>query len=601
MLTILLSSSVSEAQQRTVETELIAVAGGWHPWYQLKADPEDASNLIICGTRRDVRENAFLGFVYASSDGGRTWSRALEDRNSAWVTEQSCAFGSGHKAYFVSEAANVIDGEPQRQGTTRLFVSSDAGQHWTETLHTGWADWSSSAVSRVTGNLLTFFNYADTGDQTKNWGSSIGLIVFSPDGKGVSGPFADRRMKKLAYHIATPSDALALSDGTVIALYMGTKDAPSGQVMDLGVVRVEPSPSPSPTFSVIASSDPQSKKGCLHDHSFAYDEERKRLFAVYGEDIGNACRLMLTTSLDGGKTWSRGVPVTLPQGENGKWWFFPSIAVGADGNLGLLWTHIARGGPASGKWFFSTVAASGLAEPPVELYAERWTTGVINDALWSQFYEPGSYQPESDSLAPTVALQIRTVAGRVWRSSESLLASGNRLHAVFLVLEKDHDELFSVLLRSSTGEAKTKDPSPSPSSPDVDVTNQVKLLYGGPQSFDNKTGILSLGVRLANRGDTPILTPIRLQVKTVGSKVGKVTILNADNGLDGPGAIWDLSQSVAGDQILPDATTHFTFTLLFHIDLEDHGSDYGLDLLDLSAKVLACADVPCAVLAGSKR
>src|SRR5882757_8695972 len=125
-----------------------SVADGWHPLYQIKAGPECAQNLIVCGAKWDAATNAPFGFVYASSDEGATWHSVLEDKNSAWVTEHSCSYGPNHRAYFISGASRVIDGVPHHElGTTRLFVSSDSGWHWVETIKTGWADYSTSAVS----------------------------------------------------------------------------------------------------------------------------------------------------------------------------------------------------------------------------------------------------------------------------------------------------------------------------------------------------------------------------------------------------------------------------------------------------------------------
>ena len=121
-------------------------------WYEVKADPENGDNLIVCGAARNAQDNAYYGVVYSSRDGGRSWRRALADKSSTWVSEQSCAFGRHHVAYFVSEASKVTDGQLHHSlGTTRIFVSSDAGETWAETAQTGWADYSSSVVARPPG------------------------------------------------------------------------------------------------------------------------------------------------------------------------------------------------------------------------------------------------------------------------------------------------------------------------------------------------------------------------------------------------------------------------------------------------------------------
>jgi hypothetical protein len=90
------------------DTAITPPPGAHLNWYEMKADPENAQNLIVCGAMRDAKENAYVGVLYYSHDGGENWKVGLEDRNSSWVSEQSCAFGSRHHAYFISEASNVI-------------------------------------------------------------------------------------------------------------------------------------------------------------------------------------------------------------------------------------------------------------------------------------------------------------------------------------------------------------------------------------------------------------------------------------------------------------------------------------------------------------
>jgi len=124
---------------------------------------------------------------------------------------------------------------------------------------------------------------------------------------------------------------------------------------------------------------------------------------------------------------------------------------------------------------------------------------------------------------------------------------------------------------------------------DQDVTKQVVLLYGRSQSFDNATGVLSIDLLLGNRGDKPIRPPIRLEVTRVSSGVGRVTILNANNGLTGEGTIWDVSPSVTGDQIPPGANTYNTFRLSFRIELRPGGIPT-YSLLNLNVRVLANTD-----------
>jgi hypothetical protein len=574
---ILPAKGATVAEQLRVHDDM-TVAMGWHPWYEIKRDLEDSNNLIICGSRWDAGQNTLQGFVYASFDGGSSWKKVFEDKNSGWVSEQSCAFGAKHKAYFVSEASKVVDGEPSHhQGTTRIFTSADAGRHWAETAHCAWADWSTSAASSLTGNLFTFFNDSDTADQSKNWGSSVGLLEVSPDGRSISGPFVAPAMRELNYQGVFPSNAVVLRDRTVIALYFGFRGSQSSKEFDVGVERVDPSPVPSPSFTLIASS-PAGKCLGLADYSLSYNDKSNRLFVVYHDRIGDGCPLVLTTSDDNGKTWTKAISITGSKGEYVPM-FHPSIAAQDDGQLGLLWEGETK------KWLFARAKNAVLTGAPVEVLDEGKGRGVTTDSLLTVFYHPGGYVPEEFGLEPSVGLSVRTTPGRIWRSS-GLVLSGDQFHAAFVAVEGNGNILRAATISPAASGAQVSDTAVSGSGSQAIVTSQVKLLYGRAQSFDNASGILSLEVRIANRGDRPLRTPILLEVKSVSSKVGKVRILNADNGLPGAGAVWDLSRIVAGDQVIPGATTYSTFTLLFHIDLEHPGIVVTNDLLSLAARIV---------------
>jgi len=570
----LAAAPFAHAQRAQIESK-ITVGRGWHPWYEVKVDPDNALNLILCGSRWDAALNALYAFVYASSDGGKSWRVALEDRNSTWVAETSCAFGSGDTAYFIAEASKVIDGVTHHHlGSTRLFISADGGQQWVEAFKTAWADYSTSAVSAVSGNLFTFYNNSGTRDVDRNWGSTIGLLKFSPDGKTVSGPFVDATMRERNYLGVFPSHAVALSDGTVAALFFGARDTQNGREYDLGLERAGLSPSSSPIFSVIAST-----KKCLNldGSSLTYDARREDLLVAYGEETEGACRIVLAVSRDSGKTW---VKKLLPSNGGA----FPggvdhvSLAQQQDGSLGLLWED-------SGNWHFAVVTDSGAAEPPIELASRPKDVSISNDSLMTVAYEPGDVPPESSGAEATVSLNVRAMTGVVWRSS-GLIASRDAFYAFSPNVLKGGEGLLLTVLSPTARHEQAGNQSGVQDPLDEDVTKQIVLLYGRAQSFNKATGTLSIDLRLGNRGDTPIWTPIRLKVKQISSRVGKVSILNADNGLSGSGAMWDVSRIVVGDQIPPGATTYNTFRLSFHIELAD-GAIPTYNLLDTSISVLA--------------
>jgi len=128
---------------------------------------------------------------------------------------------------------------------------------------------------------------------------------------------------------------------------------------------------------------------------------------------------------------------------------------------------------------------------------------------------------------------------------------GMRLYAAALGFE-------SAISNSEAEASQAKNASSS------DITSQTALLYDR-QNFDNASSELQLCLRLKNNGDLPIRTPLKLEAVEVRSAVGTASVTNATNRLPGVGAVWDISDSVAGDRI-PAAGKSDPFCLAFHIN-----------------------------------
>jgi hypothetical protein len=580
-----LSSGKSGALPLALESKR-AIAGGWYPWYELKTDPENADNLIVCGTKWDARQNAPFGFVYTSSNGGVTWTTALEDRSSAWVSEQSCAFGRDHKAYFISEASKVIDGVPHHQlGSTRLFISRDDAHRWKESLRTGWADYSTSAVSSSSGRLYTFFNFPNTRDPARTWGNTIGLLVFSADGDHVEGPFYDRAMRNLAYSGAYPSDAVALKSGAIVALYYGRRRTSEGWEGNLGIIRAGPSPEPSLQSIIIYRSRSGADENCFRftDQSLAYDARHNRLFLVYLAGCKTARHIMLTSSADEGKSWTRSVPLSNPQSPNASA-YSPSLAVLSGGTLGLLWQE----GLSSGRWLFSYIRGSELAWPPIELSRALAEYEPSSDSLWTWVYQPSGPQDwgPNTPLSSSATLVVRDESNDIWRAS-GLVATNRNFLAVWPTENSSGMQLkFAVL--GSRGSIVKKRTAARDDSTQHDVTKDTLVLYGGAQSYDPGSRTVRVFVTIANRGNRPIENPITLEAVKVTSPLGTVRITNATNRLPGAGAMWDISSSVTGGAIPPGARSN-PFCLSFHLKFRsgDLSASSGRDLVSLKFKVLA--------------
>ncbi len=587
LVVILLASAVFLAAQGLTAGAATAIRDGWHPWYEIKVDPDNSRSLIICGTKWDAAENAPFGFVYASSDGGATWQTALEDRASNWVTEQSCAFGSNHKAYFISEASKVTDGRVQHElGTTRLFVSNDSGAHWEEAIKTGWADYSTSAASFLSGRLFTFFNYWNTADQNKNWGSSIGLLVFSPNGKEVTGPVFDPKMQSRDYRGIFPSHAIALKSGAVVALYYGLNRF--AEVSDLGIIRADGRTQPLLESTIISRRTADSSRNCdtLRDNSLTYDSEHNRLFVVYSTGCEDRSEMMLTSSDDEGKTWAKSTVLLGLQNPSERG-YSPSLIVCRGGILGLLWEEGAE--RRSGRWLFSYIRDGRLDGSPFELARGSEKYEVSNDSLMTTVIQSNDTEGRNpyDPIGHDIALSVRSQLNAAWRVS-GLTAVDNSILAIWSFGGSEGMHLYEKVLGPRGSISKADMSIDGKASSDPDVTRDVTLLYGGEQHFDTSSGILKVYVIIANRGNRPIWTPIKLEATDISSTIGSVSILNATNGLTSAGAIWDISDSITGGRI-PPGTSSNPIGLSFHLEIPSTGMLHLKvdDLLLLKMRIVA--------------
>lgn len=336
----------------------VTPSGGAHlNWFEMKADPANKNNLIVCGAARNARNNAYYGVVYWSHDGGRSWKEGLIDRGSSWVSEQSCAFGLRHTAYFVSAASKVIDDVPHHNlGKTHIFVSRDAGATWVKTAETPWADYSNSVVAgRRKPQLYVFCNRARNESGTKNSGGSLGFFTVSEDGRKISNRGIVPGMTNKDYAGVYPSSSETLDDGSAAVLYSAAKIVPEQNgrpAIDIGVVRLTSQGISKPV--VIAHPayklDPPACPASL-SNSLAYDKTRGLLYAAYNTALPGRCAVMLVSSHDGGNSWSQPHELSDRAVPN-RSMYFPTLAVNKDGIIGLLWRGKPEGSPDC--WFFST-------------------------------------------------------------------------------------------------------------------------------------------------------------------------------------------------------------------------------------------------------
>lgn len=92
------------------------------------AAPDDPDRLLICAFEKDGEHAKHHSAAYLSLDGGASWMKTLDDTDSDWVSETSCAAGARGTAYFVGGASDTSAGDPRHEsGTAEIFRSPDGG------------------------------------------------------------------------------------------------------------------------------------------------------------------------------------------------------------------------------------------------------------------------------------------------------------------------------------------------------------------------------------------------------------------------------------------------------------------------------------------
>jgi hypothetical protein len=502
---------------------ITAPQGSYLTWYEAKSDPEDGNNIIVCGMVRNAMDNAYYGVVYSSRDSGKSWDVALEDRNSTWVSEVSCAFGRRHTAYLITEASKVIDGEPHHDlGTTRIFVSCDAGKNWRETAQTGWADFSSSVVGRLPSGenqLYVFYNGRSQFNLEKKLGGTLDFFTVSENGVVVSQRQAVAGLATRQLSAVYPGSSVALNDGSPVVVYSTGKFPSSGLISsyEIGLARFRADGITEAT--IIATPAVKWKAPIcptIVSNSLVYDRVRSVLYTAYNDAPHGHCTLMVTSSRDGGRTWT---PPHEPSGATGNYSriYFPTLAINQDGIIGMLWRSKPIRSPDC--WNFSTLDNALNLDRTISL------SPCVPDELLkkqsSAYLATVIYPP--DAANPT-SIEFMTYRDYLERAEIAVTPDG-AFHPVWPTMGDGSGELRTATVR--TGDLAQPAPTQAVDECElVDVTEKITVLYAGEQRLDRETDAVTLKLSLRNDGASMIQPPLFLKVLPASSDFGKTAFVN---------------------------------------------------------------------------
>lgn len=510
----------------------------------LVIDPDDKRRLIVCGTRYSaLQNNSVEGYLYASVDGGRSWLESLVDSRSRWVTEESCAIGPDHAAYFLAGASDTSSGRTNhKMGRTRLYRSGDGALTWTDVSEMPFLDWTSATTDFTTGphrgRLYVFAN--GIADGRGAWfPPKLALVSSLDEGQTFSSPaFAPAPTENARSGGAFPNRSLVLNDGTVIAVVAswrgdGTNrkntvevvvSRDGGRTLEPPVLIAERS---TPSFYVSLGTDPRNQN--LYVSWIEESEGRRRIALARSTDQGSrwVTRFVLADDAERGTLIAPGKP---------------SVAVNHDGVVGLLWP--AADGTCGriafshdGGESFGEIISLGPCGKDTSENFKYYDSFLRTTAPWLEVF-PRSYVAQ-------LGISMRMLTPSSFLTAMVTDSSG-AFHPVWPEWYEGKQQLWTREI--------TVGHSLAPEKASIDdlqeVTNSIEFEFANNR-YDRATDTLFVDVILLNKGRVPITAPIRVQAWNLRSDFGAVEIDNSDNGVRSDGAVWDCTDSVIKGTLMP--------------------------------------------------
>ena len=538
------------------------------------ADPQSDKNLIVCGFRTNQRMgSAYEGYVYQSSDGGRTWGEALVVANSQWVSEESCAFGPIHRAYFVAGVSDTSHGVPLHEyGNMRLYRSVDGGKTWRTIQVSPFMDWTAMAVDATNGPQRgTLYIFADSvAAVTGGWRYADRSVVLAvrrelpePKFSVTNGNSSTATGGKAAVRFPVGSGVLA--EGTVLAAFSGEREASdsiSGKKTTLFSVEVAISRDGGGTLT----------KTSVYEHTvppvlagLAVNQTTDAIYICwapsYGEHVEGkmmdkvASKLMLATSFDKGKTWTVS-PVTAPQyGPLDVSAEPPSLAVNKDGVLGFMWY-----GKSWDRVYFGPSFDGGHSLAQVILLTPAMPAGLTRSGELADerrlFVYPPAWNASSHRLEPLRILGFGSNPRGVPFGNALVADASGAFHPIWNEVDNGESHLWTRTLALQTPDKRSLTLAGL-----VDISDRL-VSHISNVRYDHLESLVAFDLTLANKSEPTIGGPL-LVVVTSPSGQFDFSADNADNGRLGDGALWEFQIPKDGLR-LEQSTEPRTLTFRLH-------------------------------------
>ncbi len=571
------------------------------PHYELWADidPTNPARMVACSFV--TLESGLTTVVYASGDAGRTWGQSKLSVDMQMGGDPICTFGHDGMAYYAVLGRAKTKGD----GLWGMWVyrSSDGGRMWSEPTRLPIIDREYVVTDGGGGKYhgRVYINGTGTVAMMADTALFTTIELYTSEDGGRTFPGHAVRATPHSEWVFGMGNSVVMSDGTVASLFGVLKD------------RNDPFPrnpltKPNAWLRLITSTDGgaslqqcvtiddwyiglQRSQGAIIPQ-LAVDEGnspfRDRLYAVWTDFRTGRLEIRLAYSANKGRMWSRSrvidddriAPDPQASGPDA---MTPIIAVNKRGVVGVAWYDRRENSDNLG-WYerFSASLDGGetwlpsvrVSEQP-NTYAgkETWPLGAdaapdntsqrplhISIAVNPFFYtggHTGAVAADSNGTFWPFWFDNRTGVSQIWTAPVTVAGAAVRNGSTNLSMLDD-------------------------------VTARVALELTNT-AYDRATNRLTVMAKLKNTSKDTVQTPVKVRVVQLGSDLGIPSLVVADNGQSGPGAVLDLSALLHAGMLLPDSTSDPRQLVFRLTDLRPfrQGNEFKFSLIDLDVRVLA--------------
>ncbi len=586
------------------------------PHYEvlLAASPSDPNLLVACTgavskERRVFWDTHIRTVVYASRDGGRSWTPSLDYGPEEKRIDPACEFGLGDDVYF-AELVDVTDlgSEENQRAVMRVHHSADRGMTWrSPTTVPFFIDRPFISVDRTQGQYRGRVYIHGTANMPRLVGTPgiSHLRLLYSDSKAED--FQDRLIGVASSDedVATPANGVVLSDGTLVVPFtvipQKREKRWGGEPRLLKVTRsTSGGESFDPALLVADFYHPIYGEGteALSVPYLAADpgspDFKDRLYLVWPDKRLGHLRIMFAYSADKGKSWSRPRVVSeddlLPGGVEGPDNFLPVVAVNRNGVVGVSWYDRRDHHDNLGWWLRFRASLDGgetflpsirVSEAPSTFTEDtewdirahaRYNKSISFIFMLDGFFFIGGHTSgmavDAAGVFHPLWVDNRTGVAQLWTASVSVNAVGMRNGS------PDLREL-------------------------VDVSPKVAVEFSRVR-YDRGQRRLYVTIRLKNTSSETIEGPLVLRALGFhppqfpsGLLVGIPDVVNAENGRATrmrEGATWDFTNLIRENNLKPGEMTQekqLIFQLSSVQPFRDGPDKVHRVLASLDAKVLA--------------